>query len=358
VIPAEVAAEFLSKDGAYWQPWREIDAVEVLTNINIFRMKHHFHYPTATIAMRVPFTYTYQQSLISRLLAAKLPGVYIDKLGGIPERRRLQVIRLEDPTSHAPPQARKTVLMVAREHASEASSSWIIFNVLSTLLSDTTEAARLRKDTTWLLIPIQDPDGSAHALFDRLTDGFLRPNDPDLPPEVLAYARYFTNYVASGRTIDLTVSVHNVEANECMHVFCPFRNEEHDATIRAFNRHLFADLTARGYTVNDPDAVWGTGVIPARLYGWCAARFGSLDLCYEVNDRYPDSRLSLSALQGIGGVLATHIANWLASDEGQRMHTALWRRGEDYRQARAAYYTEPGRRLNARTPYELLILGY
>lgn len=358
VIPKEVAEEFLSKDGMYWQAWREVDKAEAVPGINVFRIMQKFAYPTATLSMRIDFNYTYQQALITRLLAAKLPGVFIDKLGGTPERRRLQIIRLEDQTSQLPPNERKTVLMIAKEHPTEPAASWLVYSALATLIANTPEALRLRKDTTWLLIPIQDPDGSANSIFDQLTEGFLRPNDPDLPPEILAYARYFTKYVASCRIVDLTLSLHSVEANESKNLFCPFRDEEHDATVRSFNRLLFADLTARGYSVNDPDAVWGTGVVPARLYGWCAARFGSVDLCFEVNDRYPEHRLNLAELQGIGSILTSHLANWLASDEGKRSHTALLRRGEEYRQARETYFLAPGRNVLDRTPYEMLILGY
>jgi hypothetical protein len=95
VIPQEVAADFLSEDGNYWQPWREIDNAEAVTNLNIFRMKQQFSYPKATLAMRVPFTYTYLQQFISQLQSADIPGVYVDKIGMTPKGRNLQVIRVE-----------------------------------------------------------------------------------------------------------------------------------------------------------------------------------------------------------------------------------------------------------------------
>lgn len=100
-IPKEAAEQFLSTDG-YWQPWREVDAAEAVVPLNIFRMKQKFAASTATVAMRVPFTYTYQQLWLEKLKAAKLPGVCIDECGKTPQGRLLQVVRVEDPNLPPP----------------------------------------------------------------------------------------------------------------------------------------------------------------------------------------------------------------------------------------------------------------
>lgn len=60
-VPKNVAEQFLSKDGKYWSAWREVDNTEVIPNLNIFRIKQRFALRTVTVAMRVPFTYTYLQ---------------------------------------------------------------------------------------------------------------------------------------------------------------------------------------------------------------------------------------------------------------------------------------------------------
>jgi len=134
VIPEEVASQFLSSDGAIWTPWREIDNVEVLPNVNIFRIRETYALPSATVAMRVPYTYTYLQDFLSRLQAAKLPGVTVDELGKTPGGRALQVIRVTDPTD---PQAnRQSILVIAREHATEPAGSWVAHGMLQTLLSE------------------------------------------------------------------------------------------------------------------------------------------------------------------------------------------------------------------------------
>ena len=84
VIPNVIAKMFLSKDGRYWQPWRETTG-EAVTELNIFRIKEAFVLPTSAVALRIPYTYTYLQAFIERLQTAKLPGVFVDELGTTPK---------------------------------------------------------------------------------------------------------------------------------------------------------------------------------------------------------------------------------------------------------------------------------
>lgn len=99
VIPKEFAEQFLSADGKYWQAWREVDKAEAVVGINIFRIKQKFVMPIATVAMRVPYTYTYLQTFLSKLQYAKLPGVCIDELGETQGKHKIQAIHIENPTN-------------------------------------------------------------------------------------------------------------------------------------------------------------------------------------------------------------------------------------------------------------------
>jgi len=317
-VPAALAAQFLSADGDCWAPWREVDATETLTGVNIFRLTHAFSAPTAAVAMRVPFTYTYLQQYLDRLRAADLPGVTIEEIGTTKEGRKLQIVRLDDPDPRdgAPPA--KTILLTAREHATEPASSWVLAGALSALLRSTPEARRLREDTTWLVIPILDPDGSAGGVFDGLTEMFRQaPEDPADCPEVFAYARYFTQYFYGGRDIDVAVSLHNVEANEAEQVVCPFVTLRDREEVLSFNQAFFRSLAEQGFVTGDPLRPWDYGFTPFRLFGWCSAQFGAFALAFEVNDRYPQQRLSLDRLQSLGGVLAVSLHDWLATPDGE-----------------------------------------
>lgn len=357
-IPREVAEQFLSADGKSWQPWREVDNAEAVVNLNIFRIKQKFSFATATVAMRVPYTYTYLQAYLDKLKAARFSGVMIDELGVTAGKRKIQVIRIEDARSTAKADETHTILAIAREHATEHASSWPLQGMLNLLLSDTPEAARLRKNTTWLVVPIEDPDGSADAVFDRLCDDFRSPYGRLLPREIPAYLRHFTEYINQGHSIDYTISLHNVEASESANLFCPIIHDLRlDDTI-AFNKTLFAALNKQGYLTGNPEKPWQIGELRFRLYAWCSVRFGSFDLCYEVNDRYPPHRLSLAQTQALGRMLAMQLGEWRDSPAGQRCRRQVKALLQNRAKERAAYFARQQRTPEQRTLGELFVYGY
>lgn len=357
VIPPELAEKFLSADGQYWCPWKEVDATETKIAENSFIIKQRFEQPSATVTMRVPFTYTYLQSILMKVNDAKFPGVFIDELGNTPEKRKLQVIRIENPKASVTTRYRRTVLVIAREHATEPASSWALYGLLARLL-ESSPTSPLRKDITWLLIPIFDPDGSANSQMDRLAEKFCNPYKDSTPPEVFSYAQYFADYVNKGNTIDLAVTLHNVEANECPNIFNPYFDNRYEKDIIAINQQLYDVLSKQGYTVPAPDETWGKGGMPIRLYGWCELHFGSFPLAYEVNDRFPANPLNLQRLQGIGGTMAEIFANWCYSDTGKQWHQRALTMLEERAKKREAYFKEPGNSADRRTKFDLLMMAY
>jgi len=356
-IPEAFAAQFLSPDGAYWSPWREVDDTEVLTNINVFRMKQTFQAPTATVAMRVPYTYTYLQAFLARLQAANLLGVYVDELGATPGGRKLQIIRVEDPQPAGTPETQRTVLVLAREHATEPAGSWALQGMLNLLLADSPETRALRRHHTWLILPIMDPDGSANATFDRLTEMFYCQWEKT-PPEVLAYTRYFADFIAAGHSLDVAVNLHNVEANETPNLMCPFINHGDEETTFAFNRRCFAELRKAGYQTGEPDRPWNYGFNTFRLYGVLETHYRTLGLAYEINECFPDNRLSPARVAGLGALLLQQLAAWCASPDGIERHRQILDRLQQFRQQRQAYLTEKQRDAKDRNPHELITLGY
>ncbi|MHB9023741.1 MAG: M14 family zinc carboxypeptidase [Armatimonadota bacterium] len=357
-MPAVLAEAFLSPDGRQWTPWREVDAIEVLPALNVFRMTQRFLAPSATVAMRIPFTDTYLQAFIARLQQAQLPGVNIDTLGTTPGGRPLQLIRIEDPDGSADLAHRKTILVIGREHGTEAASSWVALGLLNHLISDSASARSMRKGITWLLAPIQDPDGSTQALFDRMTDRFGGIANPDTPPEIYLYARYFCDYIYSGRSLDIAVSLHNVEANECANVYCPFVDSRQVETTNAVTQRFYSALRRQGYAVDEKSRPWDVGSVDLRLFGWCASRFATLDLAYEVNDRYPQHRLSLPELQRIGAILGDTLASWCADDAGQRWHQRVSKILRMKRLEQAAYFERAGYGPAERTKSDLIMRAF
>jgi len=356
VIPKEVAEQFLSEDGKYWQPWREIGSTEAVTTLNIFRMKQKYALPTVTVAMRVPYTYTYLQLFIQRLQQSKLLGVGVDEVGLTPEGRKLQVIRIEPPTvDHTD---LPSILIIAREHATEHASSWALHGALTRVLIESSNGGSLCKDKTWLFIPIQDPDGSSHAIFDRQTETFRSGAREDVLSEVISYSRYFADYVGTDRTIDVSATLHNIEVNEGSQFLCPFVDMRMKESSIQFNRHIFKQLAADGYIVNDPNVPWAQGFIPFRLYGWIADHFKSYDLAYEVNDRYPQQRLSLLRVQRLGAIIAAAVNDWQNSEEGIAWHHRAKRAIYLHKLARLAYFERQGYDPQLRTTNDSIQFGY
>jgi hypothetical protein len=387
VIPAAQASQFLSADGTFWSAWRTLPTATADSKGNTFELRHSFERPQATIAMRVPYSYGYQQQFLQRLQAAKRPGVYVDQVGLTPQNRKLQIVRLEDDglpanvatsgasnpaastvalaSSALSPQqlkqqkdeAHKTILVIAREHATEHASSWAVHGLLLELLADTPHAKRLRADTTWMLVLIQDPDAAAASRFEGMTERFRNAHSPDTPPEVFDYARYFVDYADRGRTLDMVVSIHNVEASEASNVFSPYVHTIYKEDTLAFNQALFKRLQGLGYATGKAKSS-RVGATPFRLYGWCSQKFGSFDLAYEVNDQYPRNRLSFAHLQGVGMILGRQIGSWCRSYAGRRHHLALRELLAQREKERAAYLSKNGVASTERARYDLLIRGY
>jgi len=357
-IPNALAAQFLSKDGAYWQPWREVDAAEAVTGANVFRIKQKFARTTATVAMRVPFTYTYLQHYIRRLKAANIPSVTMAAIGETPGKRQLQLIRVAGDADPDQVDERRTILVIAREHATEHASSHVLLGMLNALVAQRmTQKLPTLDHLTWLFIPIEDPDGSAASTFNRLTDAFCNANSPTTPKEAFIYARYFSDYVTAGSTIDIALTLHNVEATECAHLSCPFVDKQRIDEITELNAAVFRNLPTDTY-LTDPEKPGDTGFMHFRLYGWCARQFCTLDAAYEVNDRWPSHRLQHQEVQALGAHISTSLITWLAADAGNHVHDVCVWKMQQRAEERAAYFAAHHRVPDSRTDCEALALGY
>lgn len=352
VIPIEVAEQFLSPDGKYWQAWREVDKAEVFDKLNIFRITQRYTFHSATLAMRIPYTYTYLQQYADRLQASKNANVFVDELGITPEKRKLQVFRIEtvapfNITDH------KTVLMIGREHATEQASSWTVQGALNTAIIN-----HNKLNATWLFIPLEDPDGSSKSIFDRMTDSFCCLGTQRCLDEVYQYIRYFIAYADLGKTIDISISLHNVEVSEEPNVFCPFIDFRYRGFVLDINSCIFDQLQKEGYKTSNPDDAWGNGLIGTRLYAWCGEKLGATCCCFEVNDRYPTNRLSLMRLNFIGYVVVNCIQNILKDKCGNAIHASALEFSSSRERKRALYLIRYHRKANCFTDNEQLLLGY
>jgi len=388
-ISAELAAEFLSADGQSWSPWRELKEGNADTRSKIFTIHERFARPTVTIALHFPYTVAYQEAFLQRLLSAKFPGVSVDVLGASAEGRKLYMVRLDDPESPTPlrmgetltradgtivPVVRiedapgapkpKVLLLNAREHGSEHAGSWVVQGALRRLVADTPESRRLRRNTTWLLQLIFDPDGATNSTFHAITDRFFPHNNHPrygnvTPPEVIAYARYLRAFVNSGRTLASVASFYGFECNEGKPVVCPnVIRQEKELTLH-FNEFWFSRLRKLGIPTNPPRRPWFEMWVPYRLHVWCWYWYSAMSLAFMVCDRSPRRRLDLDELERIGASYTEAMIDFLETPRGRlrlrETQQFLERRNKErelwFRTSMAGSPDDP-------TLYDMLSMGY
>ena len=252
------------------------------------------------------------------------------------------------------PADRPTILVYAREHATEPDGSWVVEGMLAWLLSDDPDAHTARRQCDWLLMPLLDPDYTAHSQY-RNAEMF-RSGD-GIRPEALALARYMLQWVDQGHAIALVLNLHNVECTEGPNFFTPILNPARLEQATALKTALYAAATAAGYTTGTPG--WAiVGLQSSRLSGWCSRVFGACDLAYEINSRVPTARLDLPRLRHLGAVLARAFTRYRETPACQAHLEILATHLAQRQVARQAWRQRTGRRPGDRTTYELMTLGY
>lgn len=398
-ISAALAPAFLSADQTFWYPWQEIEGAKADTATRTFTITVKPAAATMTIAMHVPYLLSFERELIKRLQAAHFPGVFVDELALSAGNRPLYFIRVDDPLHPAPLQItssgkpplykrhwgnkdllmtnarpevrlpalpadageRRVMLLDAREHPSEQNGSWVVLGALKALLADAPETAALRKDTTWLLLPIYDPDGVANAEYDTRTDAAMldQSGGPESSlPEALAYFSYLRAFPNAGYCFATAATFYSLECTDGLVVCCPYANMGDGDRVIAFNRFWYARCQAAGIPAG-PEAPWSQGWLPFRLATGCSTRYKALGINVEVNDRYPNYRLTLEGLEQLGASYVQSLTEWLPTPEGAQAMKSL-RTAQQARQEEQAVWqwgmsTSPP---DHPSLYELLVPGY
>jgi len=111
----------------------------------------------------------------------------------------------------------KTVWLFFRQHSWETGSSWVGEGLVRHLLSP--DGAGLRKQITWKIFPMCDPDGVARGgvRFNRFGYDLNRNwdvNGIEKMPEITAQRAAIRAWIERGNKIDLVYSLHNTETSE------------------------------------------------------------------------------------------------------------------------------------------------
>jgi len=128
--------------------------------------------------------------------------------------------------------------------------------------------------------------------------------------------------------------------------------------VGTLGQALYSDLRQAGFVTDDPAKVNGSGLANFRLYGFCALHYGTFDLAYEINDRYPAHRLNIQQLQQMGEIISEQLGKWINSDAGIQWHAHTHDVLQKRIIKREKHFKEFGITAAQRNEVDYLVLGY
>jgi hypothetical protein len=173
------------------------------------------------IAHVPPYVPTRLQSLLKNI--ERRPGVSIEVIGQTVEGRDLHLVTVSE--AHRREGQPKTVWLIARQHAWETGTSFVMEGALQFITSKDPAAAALRKQVVFKFLPMMDPDGSASGKVRFNAFGYdvnrhwdkVNPRDGQWAgrmPEIWSAKRSILDWLDAGNRIDLMVNMHNTESTE------------------------------------------------------------------------------------------------------------------------------------------------
>lgn len=145
------------------------------------------------------------------------PAIKYEVIGKSVQGRDLPMLTITDPSGTH--KQRKVVWLMFRQHSWETGSSWVGEGAVRFLLSSDPIANRIRQETVFKVLPIQDPDGvfrggvrfNAYGYdLNRNWDSY----DAVKMPEITAARSAIFDWVDHGGRIDFFLSLHNDQTNE------------------------------------------------------------------------------------------------------------------------------------------------
>ncbi|MSU62067.1 MAG: hypothetical protein EXS31_06675 [Pedosphaera sp.] len=167
----------------------------------------------------------YTTSRLQRLLAEinRHPHVLVEIVGKTVQGRDLSLVKVTNP--HVPDSQKKNVWLIARQHAWEAGTSFVMEGALRFVTSDDASAVELRDRVIFNFVPMMDPDGCVGGKVRFNANGYdvnRHWDEVDLRsktllermPEIWCVKKAIFGWLNSGRGIDLMLNLHNTESTE------------------------------------------------------------------------------------------------------------------------------------------------
>jgi hypothetical protein len=147
--------------------------------------------------------------------AASHPHLRRDVIGKTVQGRDIPLLTITDPA--VTESSKKVVWLMFRQHSWEAGSSWTGEGAIRHLLA--AEAAPLRRQFVFKVLPMCDPDGVARGGVRFNLHGYDLNRNWDLVipgkmPEIAAQKKAVYDWLDAGKRIDLFFTLHNTETSE------------------------------------------------------------------------------------------------------------------------------------------------
>lgn len=193
--------------------WQHFDASEWLEKPSRIRVRFTAQHDTIWIARIPPYTLKRLDALLESIQPHR--HLTVREIGRSVQNRPLHLLTITDPST--PAESKRTVWMMARQHAWEAGTSWVFEGAVRFLLSIDPAAQSLRSRYIFQMAPMSDPDGVALGGVRFNRNGYdLNRNwdvaDPVKMPEIAAVKKAMEDWLAAGRKIDFFLTIHNTEA--------------------------------------------------------------------------------------------------------------------------------------------------
>ncbi|WP_373515864.1 M14-type cytosolic carboxypeptidase [Persicitalea sp.] len=163
------------------------------------------------VAHQPPYTTARLTKLLSNYQS--YPNLTTRSIGQTPKGRPIPLLTITN--AQIPTEKKKVVWLMARQHAWEAGTSWVMEGVIKHLL-ESDEGKKMLDKVVFQLIPMADPDGVVRGgvRFNQFGHDLNRNWDlvqPAEMPEIQAQKKAIVDWLTRGNRIDFFLTLHNTE---------------------------------------------------------------------------------------------------------------------------------------------------
>lgn len=264
-----------SRDGEHWQHFPKMEWDDTAKEATI---RAHVETYSFWVAHVPPYTVSHLRKLIDD--AARSPDARAAVIGKTVEGRDLQSVTVTD--LKQPERAKKVVWLVARQHAWEAGTSYVMEGALNFITSNDPRAVSLRKQVSFNFIPMMAQDGVVHGKVRFNMNGYdinrhwnetnwLGDSFRKQMPEIWAVKKAIFASLDKGARIDLILNLHNTETGEYL------RSQTDDPAVQNRLQRLEENLMAKTSfdpgtrlsfskeKVSDMNSLWHQRRVPVAL---------------------------------------------------------------------------------------------